>query len=69
MNRADEFRATCRIFGLVKKLPTLVAELKLDPPSCPKTARSGKCLLLDSRATPDVQAFQLEGRHLVNRRL
>ena len=35
MNRADEFRATCRIFGLVKKLSTLVAELKLDPPSCP----------------------------------
>jgi hypothetical protein len=36
MNRADEFRATCPTSGLVGKLATLVAELKLDPPSCPQ---------------------------------
>jgi len=36
MNRADEFRVTCRTSGLVRKLATLVAELKLDPPSCPQ---------------------------------
>jgi hypothetical protein len=60
MNWADEFRATCPTSGLVRTLATLVLELKLDPPSCPQDPAIWK-MFLDNPATPDVQAFQLEG--------
>ena len=61
MNRADAFRAICLTSGLVRKLATLVAELKLDPPSRPQDPAIWKMFALDNRATSDVEAFQLEG--------
>jgi hypothetical protein len=36
MPRPVSDEATCLTSGLVKKLATLVAELKLGPPSCPQ---------------------------------